>query len=188
MGEVATAVLLLVGAGLLLRTLLAVEDVDRGYRAESVLTMLVDPLGSQYPTAESRCSSSTTRSSARSRPCPAWRVSPGRATLPLGSSTPAGVSFEIVGDAPLDDSQRPSTGYQIVSPTYFSTLDLPIVAGRAFDERDTRDGVPVCIVNEAFAQALSAAARRSASASRCGRRRRRKPSRSCARSSAWRAR
>ena len=51
-GEVATAVLLLFGAGLLLRTLMAVESFDRGYRAESVLTMLVDPLGSSYPTPE----------------------------------------------------------------------------------------------------------------------------------------
>ena len=51
-GEVATAVLLLVGAGLLLRTLVAVQNVDRGDRAESVLTLLVDPLGSEYPTAE----------------------------------------------------------------------------------------------------------------------------------------
>ncbi len=51
-GEVATAVLLLFGAGLLLRTLMAVESFDRGYRAESVLTMLVDPLASSYPTPE----------------------------------------------------------------------------------------------------------------------------------------
>jgi putative ABC transport system permease protein len=49
-GEVATAVFLLSGAGLLLRTLLAVESFDRGYRADSVLSMLVDPLGSKYPT------------------------------------------------------------------------------------------------------------------------------------------
>jgi putative ABC transport system permease protein len=62
------------------------------------------------------------------------------------------MSFEIVGDPPLDDSQRPSTEYQVVSPTYFSTLDLPILAGRVFDRRDTRDGIPVCIVNEAFAR------------------------------------
>ena len=48
-GEVATAVLLLFGAGLLLRTLLAVQSYDRGYRADNVLTMLVDPLGSAYP-------------------------------------------------------------------------------------------------------------------------------------------
>ena len=49
-GEVAMAVFLLSGAGLLLRTLVAVEAFDRGYRADSVLSMLVDPLGSKYPT------------------------------------------------------------------------------------------------------------------------------------------
>src|SRR4029434_1857680 len=49
-GEVATAVLLLFGAGLLLRTLIAVQSYHSGYRAESVLTMLVDPLASSYPT------------------------------------------------------------------------------------------------------------------------------------------
>jgi putative ABC transport system permease protein len=59
-----------------------------------------------------------------------------------------------VGDAPLEDRERPETAYQVVSPSYFSTLDLPILAGRAFDRRDTRDGVPVCIVNEAFARTL----------------------------------
>ena len=51
-GEVATAVPLLFGAGLLLRTLIAVDSFDRGFKAQSVLTMLVDPLGSKYPTPE----------------------------------------------------------------------------------------------------------------------------------------
>ena len=50
MAERATAVVLLCGAGLLLRTLLAVEGVDRGYRAEGVLTLMVDPLSDSYPT------------------------------------------------------------------------------------------------------------------------------------------
>ena len=76
---------------------------------------------------------------------------------PLDFFDTGGVSFEIVGEPPLDDRERPSTGYQAVSPTYFSTLDLPILAGRAFDERDARDGVPVCIVNEAFATDVSRA-------------------------------
>ena len=48
--RVATAVVLLFGAGLLLRTLMAVDHVDRGYRADRILTMMVDPLGSRYPT------------------------------------------------------------------------------------------------------------------------------------------
>ena len=51
--EVAVAVLLLVGAGLLLRTLVAVRDVDRGYGASNVLTLVVDPLGARYPTRQS---------------------------------------------------------------------------------------------------------------------------------------
>ena len=77
-GEVATAVLLLFGAGLLLRTLMAVESFDRGYRAESVLTMLVDPLGSSYPTPRSS-SSSSIRSKPKCGRFPACRTLRGRA-------------------------------------------------------------------------------------------------------------
>src|SRR6266542_4198442 len=75
-------------------------------------------------------------------------------SLPLDFFGSGGLTFEIVGDPPVEQSQRPGTEYQVVSPTYFSTLDLPIVAGRDFDRRDTRDGVSVCIVNEAFARSF----------------------------------
>jgi putative ABC transport system permease protein len=148
-GEVATAVILLIGAGLLLRTLIAVENVDRGYRAQRVLTMIVDPIGSRYPTEASLLQFYDAVEREIS-------VLPGvssvawASTLPLGPSYAGRSFFEIVGDRPLDESQRPTADYQIVSPTYFRTLDLPVVAGRGFDERDTRDRVPVCIVNEAF--------------------------------------
>ena len=150
-GEVATAVLLLFGAGLLLRTLIAVEAFDRGYRAESVLSMLVDPLGSKYPTAAS-LQQFYDQVDAEVSAVPGVASVAWASALPLDFFDEGGMSFEIVGDPPLDDSQRPSTEYQVVSPTYFSTLDLPILAGRAFDRRDTRDASPVCIVNEAFAR------------------------------------
>jgi putative ABC transport system permease protein len=150
-GEVATAVLLLFGAGLLLRTLIAVEGFDRGYRAESVLSMLVDPLGSKYPTPDS-LQQFFDQVEAEVATVPGVASVAWADSLPLDFFDAGGLSFEIVGDPPMDDSQRPSTESQVVSPTYFSTLDLPIVAGRAFDRRDTRDGVPVCIVNEAFAR------------------------------------
>jgi putative ABC transport system permease protein len=68
----------------------------------------------------------------------------------MGPADAGRLSFEIVGDPPLDQSMRPVGDYQVVSPPYFTTLDLPVVAGRGFDDRDRRDGVPVCIVNEAF--------------------------------------
>jgi putative ABC transport system permease protein len=148
-GQVATAVMLLVGGGLLLRTLLAVDNVDRGYRADEALTLIVDPLGSRYPTPESLLQffDAVEREVAA---VPGVRSVAWASTLPLGPSYAGQFFFEIVGDPPLDESKRPAADYQIVSPAYFRTLDLPLVAGRAFNDGDTRDSVPVCIVNEAF--------------------------------------
>jgi putative ABC transport system permease protein len=148
-GEVATAVLLLFSAGLLLRTLLAVEGVDRGYQAESVLTMTVDPLSDRYPTdaSELRLYEAIGQ---EVMGLPGARGVAWATTLPLGRSYEGLSFFEIVGEPLAAESQRPTADYQIVSPTYFRTVDLPVVAGRAFDDRDVPDGVQVCIVNEAF--------------------------------------
>jgi putative ABC transport system permease protein len=146
--EVAIAVLLLTGAGLLLRTLIGVEGVDRGYRAEEVLTMLVDPPGDLYPTEDALLQLyESIEQDVASLPgvdAVAWAT-----TLPLGESSLGSLAFEVVGDPPRD-SQRPSADYQTVSPAYFQTLDLPMVAGRGFSDRDRRDSDPVVIVNEAF--------------------------------------
>jgi putative ABC transport system permease protein len=147
--EVATAVLLLFGAGLLLRTLMAVEGVDRGYRADRVLTMMVDPLGARYPTPASlRQFFESVEQEIMALPgisSVAWA-----STLPMSADEADQFAFEIVGDPPTDERRRPEVDRQIVSPAYFRTLDLPLVAGRSFDDRDTTDNVPVCIVNEAF--------------------------------------
>ena len=150
-GQVATAVVLLFCAGLLLRTLLAVEGVDRGYRAESVLTMIVDPMGSQYPTDadELRFYEGVSRevSSLPGVTSLAWAT-----TLPMGQSYEGSVFFALVGDARPAERQQPTADYQVVSPGYFRTVDLPLVAGRGFDERDTAGAPRVCIVNEALAR------------------------------------
>jgi len=149
MGEVAAAVLLLVGAGLLLRTLMAVDNVPRGYEAESALSVFVDPIGGRYPNRESllqffKSIEQETWSDANVRNI-AWAT-----TLPMGESTFGASPFQVVGDPPLQENQQPTTDYQVVSPSYFSTLDLPIVAGRAFTDGDVADTTSVCIVNEAF--------------------------------------
>jgi putative ABC transport system permease protein len=148
-GQVATAVVLLFGAGLLLRTLMAVENVDRGYRAEGVLTMTVDPLDARYPTAASLLQffEAVER---EVMVLPGVRSVAWASTLPLGPSYAGRSFFEIAGAPPADESQRPTADYQIVSPSYFRTLDLPVVAGRGFNDRDTPGSVLVCIVNEAF--------------------------------------
>ena len=71
-------------------------------------------------------------------------------TLPLGDSYTGQLFFDIVGDPPASESQQPTADYQLVSPAYFPTLDLGVVQGRGFNEHDTRQSVPVCMVNEAF--------------------------------------
>jgi putative ABC transport system permease protein len=154
-GEVTTAVLLLFGAGLLMRTLMAVESYDRGYRAESVLTMLVDPLGSSYPTPE-KLLQFFDQVEEQVRAVPGVQDVAWTTALPLGPSLYGdfALTYEIVGDPPVEESTRPSTNFQVVSQSYFSTLDLPIVAGRGFDGRDIRNSPPVCIVNEAFGRSL----------------------------------
>ncbi len=152
-GEVSAAVLLLFGAGLLLRTLAAVGSFDRGYRAEGVVSMVVDPLGSKYPTPEA-LQQFYDEVEREVRGAPGVADMAWTSALPLEALEDPGVTYEIVGAAPLEASRRPSAQYQVVSASYFSTLDLPIVAGRVFDRRDVRDAVPVAIVNEAFARSL----------------------------------
>src|SRR5690606_38797742 len=117
-GEVATAVALLFGAGLLLRTLLAVETVDRGYRADGVLTLLVDPLGDRYPTPESLLQffDEIERE---------VLAIPDVAEVAWSSALPLGIpderaSFDVVGAPPVAESERPVADYQFVSPSYFS--------------------------------------------------------------------
>jgi putative ABC transport system permease protein len=154
-GEVAAAVLLLCGAGLLLRTLLALENVDSGNRTQNVLTMQVDlPHGlptSRYPTQESLHrfydAAEEQVSTLRNVRAAGWAT-----RLPLADSAIGSFFFDVVGDPPrAEGASRPLADYQIVSPSYFRALDLPIVAGRPFTERDATNSAPVCIVNEGFA-------------------------------------
>ena len=152
-GEIAAAVLLLCGAGLLLRTLMVIESADAGYRADSVLTMRATleyglPT-SRFPNEDAlRRFFSAVEDEVRT--IPEVRSVGWTSTLPLSGSSFGGFLFEIVGDEAPPATNRPIVDYQIVSPSYLRTIDIPIVAGRGFDDRDTRDGVPVCLVSEAF--------------------------------------
>jgi putative ABC transport system permease protein len=149
MGQIATAVALLYCAGLLTRTLLELNDIDRGYGAESVLSVLVDPLSDRYPSAESLLQFyRAVEDEVESLPGvsgAAWTTS-----LPLGDSMMGRFLFEVAGEPVATPAQRPTAEFNVVSSDYPGVLGLPLIAGRAFDERDTADSVPVCVVNEAF--------------------------------------
>ncbi len=147
--EVAAAVLLLFGGGLLLRTLLALESVDRGYRTDGAVTMMVDPLASTYPTPE-RLLQFFDEVEREVRAIPGVRNVAYTTTLPLGAEDDGPRSFEIVGDAPPAGEQRPTALFQRVSHPYFETLRIPIVTGRGFTEQDTLTTPRVAVVSEAF--------------------------------------
>lgn len=147
--EVATAVVLLYGSGLLLRTLIAVDNVDRGYRGDQVLTMMVDPLGDKYPTPDAllRFYDSIEQ---EIRVLPGVRNVAWSSSLPLQQTGEEPVAFEIAGDQPRTENERPAAEYKLVSPEYFSALDVPVLQGRSFTAIDTATSIPVCVVSEAF--------------------------------------
>jgi putative ABC transport system permease protein len=154
-GEVAAAVLLLCGAGLLLRTLLVLGQVETGYRADgdTVLTLdfsLPAPReGTRYPNAQSYLPFYN-RASDAVRALPGVQRIGWASGLPYGNTELGPWRFEIVGDPPVAPANRPIADFQVADPGYFATLDLPIVAGRTFTDSDTSQSAPVCIVNEAF--------------------------------------
>ena len=147
-GEVAAAVVLLTGAGLLVRSLIALNSIDPGFRAERVLTLQVglplfryggtEKLHAFYQAAEREIA-----------------AIPGVNSVAFGGSLPLdgwdiGQGFAIVGDPPPEPSRMPSAHYQIVSGSYFRTLGIDLVRGRSFDDHDALNGAPVCVVNEEF--------------------------------------
>jgi putative ABC transport system permease protein len=152
-GEVAAAVLLLCGSGLLLRTLIAVERVDAGYGADNVVTAQVNlsggVAGSPYPTVESMRRFYEAVEQEIAKAPGVKSVAWGRA-LPLDHEFVHESTFQIAGDPPRELNSRPTADVQVISPAFFQTLGIPMVRGRSFTVADTPGGMPVCIVNEAF--------------------------------------
>ena len=164
--EVATAVLLLVGAGLLLRTLLAVQNVDRGYRADEILTMVVDPLASRYPTSES-LQQFYDEVGARGCAVPGVRGVAWASTPPLGPSVrrPAGDRDRRRRAArrqPAAAGGPPDREPLLLRHDRSAGRGGPCVLADA----TLRESPFVCIVNEAFVRAHLVAAIQSATASR----------------------
>lgn len=149
-GAIGGAVLLLSGAGLFVRTLMAMTSEDHGFRAHSVLTMGVSLPASRYP-KQVQAQATFRQLETALAVLPGVRAVGFTTDLPLDGWN-IGQPFEIVGDLPTDPSSRRSAHYQMVSPGYFDALGITVLKGRAFNERDRATGTPVCIVNEEFAR------------------------------------
>ena len=152
-GEVATAVLLLCGAGLLLRTLVALDNVDGGHRIENALTMQVT-LSYGLPTSRHKTPQSMLRFyqsvEQEVTNLPGVRSAGWGSGLPLDGFFYQGFPVRVVGQAAAERSGTASTDYLIVSPAYLRTLGVPVLAGRTFDDRDVAASTPVCLVSDGF--------------------------------------
>jgi putative ABC transport system permease protein len=145
---VAAAVLLLSGAGLLVRTLVALDHVDAGYHADHVLTMSVSLPLSRYPDVD-RVLAFYQAAEREIAAVPGVRVAAIGGNLPL-DGWDIGQGFEVVGHPAANKANPPVAHYQIVGAGYFRALGIPVLRGRAFTDHDTTSAQPVCIVNEEF--------------------------------------
>jgi len=154
--EVAAAVLVLCGAGLLLRTLISLQSVESGSRAQNALTMALNlpvpnlrtPTRYDNQEAVSRFYDSVEKEVAQAA---------GVRSVAIGGALPldgmwTGQGIDIEGDPPRQGPSRNIVSYHMVSPSYFETLDISIVSGRTFTHSDASDAVQVCIVSEVFVE------------------------------------
>ena len=149
--EIALSLVLLVGAGLLIRGFVRLLDVDPGLKPDNVLTFhtqapanqLADSLrytGFYQPVLE------------RLRALPGVRTVAMTNMLPIQNWGTNG-NFEIVGRPKESDPARaPFAEFRVVSSNYFRTLGIPVVRGREFEDDDAAGSMPVLIVNDEFAR------------------------------------
>jgi len=151
--EVASAVLLLCGAGLLLRSLAALGDVDGGARVESALTMQVAlSYGlpqSRHKTVESMAEFYR-RVEREVAELPGVRNVGWGSGLPLGGVFYRGFNVTIEGQAVEAAANRPAVDYMIVSPGYLDAIGVPVLQGRGIEQHDTASSTPVALVSSDF--------------------------------------
>lgn len=148
--EVALSAILLVGAGLTLRSLNAMNGVALGFRTDHVLAMNISLPAARYATGDAR-HAFFDELSARIGRVPGVQAVAFANRQPLRGGWSSG--YLITGIAPPKAGFLESD-FQAVSPGYFSVHDIPIKQGRTFDQRDSRDGMPVAVVTEAFTTLL----------------------------------
>jgi len=147
--EIALACVLLVGAGLLIRSFLRVLDVNVGFRPERAAALRIDPNAS-YKTQEQK-NSYFTEALHRVTDVRGIEAAGLSDSLPLGHNRSWGVAAKGVQYTP---ETYPFGFPRIISDGYFHAMGVPLRAGRDFTERDTKGALPVIILNETCARNL----------------------------------
>ena len=153
--QVAVSFLLLVGAGLMVRSLLKLQSVSPGFDPEKVLVMRLSPNWSRYTTPEQYQKFSM-------RVLEKMKGQPGVLTAAMASNyplNPLGISsgpfsreFEIEGRAHEQGQTRPRADFRVVSQDYFETIRLPLIKGRVFERTDGIETPSVAVINQSMAR------------------------------------
>lgn len=148
--QMAIAVLLLIGAGLLGRTMTSLMAVDLGFKPENVISGRISLPPNAYPTLEAW-------TQFHQHLAERLRALPGVTAVGLNTSVPleGGASESSIrkeGDPPPSAAAAPTMSlFQSASPAYFEAMGIQLVRGRVFDERDRDGAIPVAVVDETLA-------------------------------------
>ncbi len=146
--EVSLAFVLLIGAGLLMRTFYYLQKVDPGFNPENVITASIGLPGARYASAK-EASRFYRELLARLAALPGVKSAGATSDLPW-SGYDENTSFGIEGRQ-FSDDESPSAQYHFATPEYFNTLAIPLVAGRFFTDADDADAPRVIVINKSMA-------------------------------------
>jgi putative ABC transport system permease protein len=150
MGEVALALVLLIGAGLMLRTVARLQQVNPGFNPKNVLTMAVSLSRQKYSTG-AEMNRFFERLLARVNSLPGVEAAGGIDPLPFSNSNGT-TGFVIEGGEQLASADRPEVEQRTVIGDYFAAMRIPVLKGRVFTGQDRADTPRSVVVNEAFAR------------------------------------
>ena len=148
--EIALALVLLIGSGLLTRSLIHLISVDPGFNTHRLLTLRLSLSERAYPKPEQK-DAFLSELLTRVRALPGVRSAAAGSGLPtLGWGSLRGTDIE--GQPEMPPGLRPDIPCDTVSTEYFQALGIPLMAGRGFNQQDRTSAAPVAIVNQAFAR------------------------------------
>ncbi len=150
--EVAVAIVLLIGAGLMTRSFAELMRVDPGFDPDRVLAAQIHLPPTKYRTAPDRIRFFE-QLVERVRVLPGALSAGAVTALPMH---PVGIdfalNFSVEGQAPPASGEEPQADIRAATPGYFETMKIPLVRGRLFDERDRQGAPGVMVINETFAR------------------------------------
>ncbi|HEX2139627.1 MAG TPA: ABC transporter permease [Woeseiaceae bacterium] len=147
-GEIAAALVLVIGATLLVRSYAELSEVDPGYRVDGVLTTDLSLAPSDY--ADADVSPFFARLLERIGELPGVTAAGAVSNLPLATDL-GDLNFEIGGRETPDDAVSPKADWQAVTPDYLDALRIPLISGRGIEPTDGVDAPGVVVLNETAA-------------------------------------